>query len=85
MPKVRWPALTTTLVALVLAQPAYGLGAFVDNGEPGNGHFELLANSPAIDAGNDNACTKRDQIGEQRRKICDIGAVEFSDKKRQKP
>jgi hypothetical protein len=61
------------------------LGAFVDNGEPGNGHFPLLANSPAIDAGNDDACSKRDQIGEQRRGICDIGAVEFADKKLKKP
>jgi hypothetical protein len=54
-----------------------GLGAFTDDGTPGNGHFPLLFTSPAIDAGNDAACPKKDQLGEKRVGICDIGAIEF--------
>jgi hypothetical protein len=54
-----------------------GLGTFVDNGMPGNGHFPLLANSQAINAGNDASCSERDQIGNRRKRPCDIGAIEF--------
>lgn len=61
-----------------------GLGVFVDDGTPGGGHIPLLAESPAIDAGNRAACPRRDQLGQRRvdgngdgRRFCDIGAVEF--------
>jgi hypothetical protein len=54
-----------------------GLGEFVDDGTPGNGHFPLLPTSPAIDAGDDAACPKRDQLQRRRDRPCDIGAVEF--------
>jgi hypothetical protein len=61
-----------------------GLGAFTDNGTPGNGHFPLLPTSQAIDAGNDAFCPPTDQLGRRRvdiRKVgmslCDIGAIEF--------
>jgi len=54
-----------------------GLGAFTDNGLPGEGHFPLLATSRAIDAGDDNACPPMDQLGQLRVGTCDIGAVEF--------
>jgi len=33
-----------------------GLGTFMDNGAPGNGHFPLLSTSQAIDAGNNAVC-----------------------------
>ena len=39
-----------------------GLGALVDDGTPGNAHFPLLPTSQAIDAANDKACPKTDQI-----------------------
>ena len=48
-----------------------------DPGLPGEGYFPLLPNSPAIDAGNDAVCSKRDQLGEKRVGPCDIGAIEF--------
>lgn len=59
-----------------------GLGGFVDDGTPGGGHFSLLANSPAIDRGNDTACSadpvlNTDQLGQTRAGPCDIGAIEF--------
>jgi hypothetical protein len=61
-----------------------GLGDFTDNGQPGTGYVPLLPNSLAIDAGNDAACPKKDQLGQPRMKIkgvgtsrCDIGAIEF--------
>jgi hypothetical protein len=54
-----------------------GLGAFQDDGTPGNGHFPLLAGSRAIDAGNDAFCPFTDQLGEPRVGRCDIGAIEF--------
>ena len=60
-----------------------GLGTFTDDGTPGNGHFPLLATSQVIDAGNDAACPRRDQLGEKRRRPCDIGAIEFFHKARQ--
>ena len=54
-----------------------GLGAFTDNGSPGNGHFPLLSTSQAIDAGNNAVCLRRDQLGERRAGPCDIGAITF--------
>jgi hypothetical protein len=54
-----------------------GLGDFTDDGTPGNGHFPLLSTSQAIDAGNDAACPRRDQLLEPRVGPCDIGAIEF--------
>jgi len=57
-----------------------GLGAFTDDGTPGNGHFPLLAGSPAIDAANDAFCPPTDQLGEPRVGSCDIGAIEFQGK-----
>jgi hypothetical protein len=62
-----------------------GLGAYLDPGRPGTGHYPLLAGSPAIDAGTNDACGLIDQVGLTRpidgngdgQRICDIGAVEF--------
>jgi hypothetical protein len=61
-----------------------GLGDFTDNGTPGHGHVPLLPGSPAMDAGNDAVCPARDQLGQRRVDIrdvgtsrCDIGAIEF--------
>jgi len=55
-----------------------GLGAFTDNGTPGNGHFPLLPTSQAIDAANNKVCPKKDQIGRLRKPHCDIGSIEFN-------
>jgi hypothetical protein len=57
-----------------------GLDAFSDDGTPGNGHYALLPTSQAIDAGNDEVCPKRDQLGQKRHSPCDIGAIEFPDR-----
>ena len=54
-----------------------GLDAFVDLGVPGTGHIPLMAGSPAIDAGNPDACPATDQLGLARVGNCDIGAIEF--------
>jgi hypothetical protein len=55
-----------------------GLNAFTTgDGAPGHGHFPLLQNSQAIDAGNDAACPTTDQLGQLRVGQCDIGAIEF--------
>jgi hypothetical protein len=35
-----------------------GLGPFTDDGTPGNGHFPLLKDSQAVDAGNDAFCPR---------------------------
>jgi hypothetical protein len=41
-----------------------------------------LPTSQAIDAANDEACPVKDQIGQRRHPHqCDIGAIEFRDKK----
>ncbi len=58
-----------------------GLGAFFDPGLPGQGHFPLLPDSPAIDRGNEATCASTaptDQLGAPRRGRCDIGAIEFA-------
>jgi hypothetical protein len=54
-----------------------GLGSYSDDGTPGNGHFPLLPGSQAIDAGNAEACSPADQLGQPRVRACDIGAIEF--------
>lgn len=59
-----------------------GLGTFTDDGIAGNGHFPLLPNSRAIDAGNNAICLSNpilatDQIGDPRVGVCDIGSIEF--------
>ena len=54
-----------------------GLGPLEDDGAPGDAHFPLLSGSQAIDAADQAACPKKDQIGQPRRPRCDIGAVEF--------
>src|SRR5262249_31661590 len=54
------------------------LGAFTDNGTPGNGHFPLLPISRAIDGANTRVCPEKDQIGQPRKPHCDMGAIEFS-------
>jgi hypothetical protein len=53
------------------------LGTLTDDGTPGNAHYPLLPESRAIDSANDEACPKKDQIGQPRQPRCDIGAVEF--------
>ena len=57
-----------------------GLGAFTDDGTPGHGHVPLLPGSPAIDAGDDAVCPRRDQLGQRRDGPCDMGSVEFQDR-----
>jgi len=56
-----------------------GLGAFTDNGKPGNGHFPLVSTSQAIDAGNNDVCFRTDQLDKRRVGPCDIGAIRFLD------
>lgn len=53
------------------------LGPLTDDGTPGNAHYPLQPLSQAIDAANQEGCTKKDQIGQPRRPRCDIGAVDF--------
>jgi hypothetical protein len=65
----------TLLPSDIIGDP--GLGSFTDDGTPGNAHYPLLPGSLAIDAGNPALCTGKDQIGEPRRRTCDIGAIEF--------
>ena len=57
-----------------------------DDGDAGNTHYPLLADSPLIDAGGKvfRQCTPRDQIGSRRKDgdrdghvECDVGAIEF--------
>jgi hypothetical protein len=67
---------TMTLLATDLTGDP-GLDAFTDHGTPGNGHFPLLPESPAIDAGHDAACPETDQLGQPRVGPCDSGAIEF--------
>jgi hypothetical protein len=61
------------------------LGPSTDSGRPGGEYLPLLPGSPAIDAGDDEVCGRRDQTGLARHvdgngdgiRQCDIGAVEF--------
>jgi hypothetical protein len=54
-----------------------GLGEFIDDGFPGQGHFPLLPDSPAINSANPDACPETDQLGNPRVGVCDRGSVEF--------
>jgi len=57
-----------------------GLGPLVEIGEddsPGKAFYPILAGSVVIDSANLAACPKKDQLGNPRVGICDIGAVEF--------
>jgi hypothetical protein len=55
-----------------------GLGVvFTDDGMPGHGHYPIVRTSQARNAGDDDSCPARDQIGNKRKKPCDIGAIEF--------
>lgn len=56
-----------------------GLGDWVEPEDGSPGYFPLLADSPAIDAAADSACTQTDQLGNERPQgeACDIGATEF--------
>jgi hypothetical protein len=54
-----------------------GLDAYMDDGQPGHGHYPLLATSRAREAGNPFTCPRTDQLGQQRAGLCDIGAIEF--------
>ena len=55
-----------------------GLGAFTDDGTPGQGYLPLLPTSRAIDAGDPATCPATDQLGQLRVTPCDMGAVEFA-------
>jgi hypothetical protein len=44
---------------------------------PGHGHYPIVRTSQARNAGDDDSCPARDQIGNKRKKPCDIGAIEF--------
>ena len=61
----------------VIGQPDAGLDQLVDDGTPGNAHYLLVSDSPAIDAANNAVCPKKDQLGRPRAPRCDIGAIEF--------
>jgi hypothetical protein len=60
------------------------LGAFEDDGSPGNGHYPLLGTSRAVDAADPDSCSPTDQLGHARvdgngdgTVVCDIGSVEL--------
>jgi hypothetical protein len=61
----------------VIGQVDAGLGQLADDGTPGNAHYRLVSDSPAIHAANDAVCPKKDQLGPPRAPRCDIGAIEF--------
>ncbi|HSP56370.1 MAG TPA: choice-of-anchor Q domain-containing protein [Dehalococcoidia bacterium] len=52
------------------------LGALADNGGPTQTHA-LLEGSPAINAGDGDACPATDQRGFARTGVCDVGSYEF--------
>jgi hypothetical protein len=70
------PCDITLLGSDLVGDPA--LGAFVTDG-PGKGHYPLTVLSPALNTGDDLACTAQDQIGQNRVGVCDMGAVEFQE------
>jgi hypothetical protein len=49
-----------------------------DSSIPGSGHYPLIADSPAIDAGSPEVCWDTDQLEKPRLGICDVGSVEFT-------
>jgi hypothetical protein len=53
------------------------IAELVDDGTPGNAHWPLLPESPAINHGHTAGCPATDQLGHARIGPCDIGAVEF--------
>lgn len=53
------------------------LGSYIKSDTAGQSHFPLLDTSPAIDAGNNDNCPTRDQLGNARDQSCDIGAIEY--------
>jgi hypothetical protein len=53
------------------------MGAFANFATLGWGYFPLLPGSPAIDAGDASSCPSTDQLGSQRERVCDIGAIEY--------
>ncbi len=62
------------------------LGPLINDGSAGHAHLPLIPDSPAIDAGNDNAAPPADQLGRARLDgngdntfISDIGAAELSE------
>ncbi|MFP4345191.1 MAG: choice-of-anchor Q domain-containing protein, partial [Anaerolineales bacterium] len=66
--------ITSPTSAILFADPL--LNALTDNG----GHNQTMAlqpGSPAIDAGNESACTALDQRDYTRVGTCDIGAYEY--------
>jgi hypothetical protein len=65
----------TPLLSDAIGEP--GLADFINNEQPGHGQIPLLPMSRAIGAGNDATCPKKDQLGENRVGVCDIGAIEF--------
>ena len=54
-----------------------GLGDLIVEDPPGRGYFPLLADSPAINSANPDACPQTDQLGNPRVGVCDRGSVEF--------
>lgn len=62
-----------------------GLASFKASDAPGHGHYPLQRRSAAIDAADVTVCPALDQIGQPRigsDDLCDIGAVEFTPKRR---
>jgi hypothetical protein len=54
-----------------------GLGELTDDRQPGHAHVPLLQGSQAINAGDVTVCPRKDQLGNPRVGICDIGAIEL--------
>jgi hypothetical protein len=53
------------------------LGTFLDNPLPGRSVIPLIPGSPLINAGPHILCPRQDQLGNPRKRPCDIGAIEF--------
>ena len=57
-----------------------GIGTLIGTGDddlPGRVYYPVLAGSAVIGKGDRHACTQRDQLGNRRIGICEIGAIEF--------